>query len=105
MSSPYIDGIRPSGEAVIEDHIVSRIEYRMLDDGRVAVRGLRGAGRRILDELRAAGYVVVRPSNDEHRQAVREMMKEELSHAKRYADHREKHRQRKLQGGREGSVS
>lgn len=104
MGSPYMGGMRPSGEAIIEDHIVDRIEYDILDDGRVTVKGVRGAGRRIMDELTAAGYAVVRPNNPEHRKAVREMMKEEMSHAERYAARREEHRQRKERGIGEGSL-
>lgn len=102
--SGWIDGVRPSGEAIIEDHIVDRIEYDILDDGRVTVKGVRGAGRRILDELTAAGYAVVHPNNAEHRKAVREMMKEELSHAERYATRREARRQNGARVAGEGSI-
>lgn len=101
---PWLGGVHPPAEVIIEGHIVDRIEYDILDDGRVTVSGVRGAGRRIMDELTAAGYAVVHPNNAEHRKVVREMMKQEMDHAKRYADNREA-RRRNTQGGREGSVS
>lgn len=53
---PYARTKRP--EEIVDDFVVWKLVYEMDDEGRVRVRGARGAGKRIIQALLAAGYEI-----------------------------------------------